>query len=139
MSLLDKYVKLSPPPHKVTSCGFEVHVRWRQNACEVTFGGVYVELSPPPHKVTSCKCKVYVRWMRGACEVTLGVCMSSCPLHHTKSPRIDARCLQGGHEVTLRYVCQVVPSTIQSHLMWMRGAHEVDARYTRGRCEVDAR
>ena len=34
---------------------------------------------------------------QGACEVTFGVCISSCPLHHTKSPCMDILTMHPPH------------------------------------------
>ena len=97
------YVELSPLPHKDTSHGCEVDKRYTQGGCEVM--GVWCLVAPSTTQ-SPCmdlrwmwgECEVDMRWIRGDTrwmwgghEVTLGVCMLRCPIHHTKTPHMDAR------------------------------------------------
>ena len=149
------YVELSPSPHKVTLCGNShlvftshghSHLVWAFSSCVLLawahgdFGHVYVKLSPPPHKVTlhsnshltSTLCgHSHLTSTSWGHKMTLRMCMSSCPLQHTKSPHMEMftsypPCMAiltshghshlvptlCGHEVALGCVCQVVPSVI---------------------------
>ena len=84
------------------------------------FWGVYVEL------------KMDMRWL-------WGVLFQSCPLHHTKSPCMDTRCMQGD------FGCVISKLFPPPHKVTSCG-HEVEARWLLGcvcrvedGCKVDTR